>query len=104
MKRNSMEQAKWIVGPKAKLDGGRFPEYNKRRSLFYLEVLKWQLNNREIKRFHYKTRAKNIVQPRVFCGKVIASIVIQEADIVVWACQLREDKLYFENERSKKYA
>ena len=99
-----MEQAKWMYGPKGKLDGGRFPDYNRKRSLFYLEVLKWQLNDHGIKRFHYKTKEKNIVQPRVFCGRKKAEIVVEETLIVAWALQFREEELYFENERSKKYA
>ena len=91
-----MDQAKWLYGEKFRLNGGRFPEeYARKRSLFYMEVLKWQLNNRGVKRFHYKSKNKNIAHIRVFCGPKKAAIVSEEALNVVWALELRDDESYF---------
>lgn len=89
-----METSGWISGVKFWLNGGRFPNYNRKRSLFYLEVLKWQLLNRGVKRFYYKTDQKDVALPRVFCGYKQAEAVREEANIVVWSLNLRDKELY----------
>lgn len=79
-----MEQAKWLISNKFYIDEDCGSEYIRLRSLFYLEVLKWQLQNRSIKRFHYSLD-DNVCQFKVFVGWKKAFIVRNECKNVYWA-------------------
>lgn len=72
-------------------NGGRNRGYERKRSLFYLNVLKWQLNDRGIKRVHILDKGYIYPEIKMFCGnKKKHDIGEEETEIILRSMSLKK--------------
>ena len=88
-----VDQAKWryAVGRIT----SRNPKYERRRLIFYLNVLKFQLEEEGFKRVYVDTRYLN---PRlnVFCGSKKNEIFKEEVKQIEWSIGLKKERSHKE--------